>query len=83
MVQNFTAYSLPVKNTHSYAHTHTSAVSITAPSLSQVRVLLMFLHPLDVAQQLKAMAHLTEVREQAGQMRGARKGVSLKGLSQR
>lgn len=39
--------------------------SITALSLSQVRALLMFLHPLDVAQQLKAMPHLAEVREEA------------------
>lgn len=67
--------------THIYTHTHT--LSITALSLAQVRTLLMFLHPLDVAQQLKAMPHLTEVREEAGQTRGARKGVRLKGLSQR
>lgn len=43
----------------------------------------MFLHRLDVAQQLKAMPHLPEVREEAAQMRGARKGERLKGPSQR
>lgn len=77
LLQNFTVHSLSVK------HTHTHTLSITALSLAQVRTLLMFLHPLDVAQQLKAMPHLTEVREEAGQTRGARKGVRLKGLSQR
>lgn len=71
-------YSLPVKHTH----THTLTLS-TALSLAPVRALLMFLHPLDVAQQLKAVPHLTEVREEAGQMQGARKGVRLKGLSQK
>ena len=79
LLQNFTVHSPPVTHTH----THTHILSIIALSLAQVRALLMFLHPLDVAQQLKAMPHLTEVREEAGQMRGARKGVRLKGLSQR
>lgn len=39
----------------------------------------MFLHPLDVARQLKAMPHLAEVREEAGHMQAARKRGRLKG----
>lgn len=33
----------------------------------------MFLHPLDVAQQLKAMPHIAEVREEAGHV-GSQEG---------
>jgi len=66
-------YSLRV-NTHTHTHTHTCTYSITALWLSQVRALLMFLYPLDVAQQLKAMPHLAEVREEGAGREGDWKG---------
>lgn len=82
-LQKFTAYSLPVKYTHRHTHSH---CTFTDLKLSKLSALLMFLHPLDVAQhqqQPKAMAHLTEVRQKAGQRQGARKEWDWKGMSQR
>lgn len=80
---NGSILSLELHSVQSSSQTHTHTLHITDLWLSKPRTLLMFLHPLDVAQQLKAMPHLTEVREEAGHIQGTRKGVRLKGLSQR